>query len=613
MNRIENIKKIILNNLYVIGLVWKSSKIWVVLNMIDIIINPLRNLTIDVLLIGIIYNAIGETRNFHALFPVFFGILIFYLLNISFEAVLIGYINPIENLKIRKSIDKILMEKAAETPLSAYDDSRYYQEYIFSVQNCMETAKNAVMNLASFIAYFLGGLMSIGLIVSIEPVMIGFIVISMIYSSIIAIKRNKEDIDYSTNMSPIHVKEQFIHRAFYLKDYTKELRCFNLLPNLMFQKFITVEKENIHISKKYGRKFLKYSTLQTFSQRIVMYWLIMFLIIIIIFYKGAIEPGNILIMTTSIGTAALLIGAIFNTIPSIGKVSLFKDKLDHFMQRAQQEQISEAYNNPYMNMVSSIDSICFESVTFYYPGESRPALSNISFEVKKGERLAIVGLNGAGKTTIMKLLLNFYQPDSGAIYVNGIDIKQIPVSTYRKMFGVIYQDFNLYALSLQDNITLSNDNTDSERLKKVVYQSGLSFLAREDKTMNSQMTKEFYEDGMVLSGGERQKLAIARAIYGDTSVLLFDEITSSIDPETEFEIMQTIVKASEDKITLIISHKLSCVKDVSKIIYLEEGSIKETGTHQELIQLHEKYYTLFKQQADKFVQEETLKRREEWQ
>lgn len=177
-----------------------------------------------------------------------------------------------------------------------------------------------------------------------------------------------------------------------------------------------------------------------------MYWFIMLLIVMVSLYKGNIEPGDILIMTVSVGTAALLIGSIVNTIPTMTKHALYLEKLDQFMQREDGEKEINSNDHMVKNsfLIGHIYSIRFENVSFTYPNETEPSIKNISFEIKQNEKLAIVVLNGAGKTTIIKLLMNFYTPDSGKIYINDIDIKLIPKKQYKALFSTIYQDSTGY-------------------------------------------------------------------------------------------------------------------------------------------------------------------------
>lgn len=214
----------------------------------------------------------------------------------------------------------------------------------------------------------------------------------------------------------------------------------------------------------------------------------------------------------------------------------------------------------------------------------------------------------------MKLLLKFYVPDSGNIYVNGIDIREIDEQSYREAFGCVFQDVNLFAMPVYQNIVLGDQLDDWKALKEVLKKSGLSEQFPTEQACHAEITKELSEDGITLSGGNAQRVAIARALYQNTSVLLLDEATSAVDVETEQAIMDSVAKAGQDKITFLISHKLSCVRKADRILFLENGKIVESGNHQELTERKGKYYELFKKQADQFekeVVEQTLER-EEW-
>lgn len=599
------------SNFSMIRLAWNGSPAWVICNMLNIIINPLRNLTMDVLLIGYIFNAIHAGHSFTKMIPLFIGIGIFYIINLLFEAVLIAYVDPVGDIKIKQYIDGLLCRNAASVPLSSYDNADYYNDYIFSMQNSADIAKQAVNNMASFIAYTLGGLMGIGLIANIEPVMTVFIVFSILTSFFISSRRNKLNFKYRERIAGLQVKEQYIHRVFYMKDYAKELRSLKKLPDFLLNMFAKVEDENTELTKEYGKKSLFYSVMGIVNNRLLMYWLVMLLTIGIIYYRGNIEPGNLLIMTVSIGTAALLIGAIVNIVPAMNNIMMYHQKLTKFLEEPiGGHNVAETHKR----VIREIQSIRFHHVSFTYPNEKQAVLDDVSFEVQKNEKLAIVGVNGSGKTTILKLILKFYKPDSGNIYINGIDINEIDEVEYRKAFGCVFQDVNLYAMPARRNISLSEQTEDQEKLTEVIFESGLSKVFPTEKERDRHLTRELSDKGMILSGGNAQKVAIARALYQDVSVFLFDEITSALDPEMEKDILDRIDSAGKEKITVLISHKLSCTKDTDKIIFLEDGKIVETGSHHDLILRRGRYYSLFKLQSEQFekhTQEETL-REEAW-
>ena len=635
-------------NFSMIALAWRGSKIWVICTMIDIIINPLRNLTIDVLLIGYLYNAIEQGRKFSSLLPLFAVLLLFYTVNLIFEAVFIGKAEPVGEIKIQKYIDGYLCKSAAKVPIECYDNPQFYEKYIFSMENAADIAKKSVNNMASFIAYGLGGLMSIGLIANIEPVMIIFIALSIVFSLLISNYKKKVDLKYNEQITGLRHKEDYVHRVFYMKEYAKELRAFPELVEQNLDFFTKTEEEKYLLTKKSGKRKWIGSILNTLNNRTIMYWIVMLLTIVAISLRGNIEPGNLLIVTVSIATAALLINAIAWTIPEMHNIARYREKFLEFLSNAEEnyseknfkekeespdensknisssihtatkdgKAIKQIYTEPKKSnteinqlytatkdLNTGINQIQFDHVYFTYPGETKEILKDLSFQVSIGNPLVIVGENGAGKSTIFKLLLKFYKPDRGRILINGMDLSEIDTEKYRKMIGCVFQNVNMYALSLEENTVAADEKTDDKKLEESLKKSGLTDLTKDKENLKKELTKEFSSDGMVLSGGNMQRVAIARSFYQDVSMLLFDEMTSALDPETELEIMDTVRELGQKRIMIMISHKLSCVKQAAQILFLKDGAICETGNHLELMKKQGEYYKLFRYQSEKFEKE----------
>ena len=230
-------------------------------------------------------------------------------------------------------------------------------------------------------------------------------------------------------------------------------------------------------------------------------------------------------------------------------------------------------------------------------------MKNVNLTIKNKEKLAIVGYNGAGKTSLVLLLTRMYDPTKGTIYLNGIDIKKINYRDYLKIFSTVNQDFSLFAFSLLENIAIT-DNVPPEKkdvITELFKNNGMEErLQKLYKGLNTPITKTLYASGVDLSGGERQKVAIIRALYKDSPVLILDEPTSALDPEAEHEIYQKFAEISEGKLTVYISHRIYSTRFCDKIAVLENGEIKEYGTYQELMRLKGLYYDLFEQQAEYF-------------
>ncbi len=251
---------------------------------------------------------------------------------------------------------------------------------------------------------------------------------------------------------------------------------------------------------------------------------------------------------------------------------------------------------PVEKRIDNAYELSFEHVSFKYPGTEQYIIKDLSITFQIGEKLALVGRNGAGKTTLIKLLLRFYEPTEGRILLNGIDIGKYDQDEYMHIFSVVFQDFRLYHLPLDENIA-GSERVDEERVRRVLDQVGMS--ERISHMRDGIHTRLYHEtgDGEALSGGEAQKIAIARAIYKDAPFVILDEPTSALDPLAEAEIYENFNEMVGDKTAIYISHRMSSCKFCDKILVLEQGNIVESGTHEELMERQGSYYKLYQAQA----------------
>ncbi|NMB67135.1 MAG: ABC transporter ATP-binding protein [Chloroflexi bacterium] len=247
-------------------------------------------------------------------------------------------------------------------------------------------------------------------------------------------------------------------------------------------------------------------------------------------------------------------------------------------------------------------SIEFRNVSFRYPRTSNWAVENISFSLKPGEKVALVGENGAGKTTIVKLLARLYDPTAGDILMNGINIREIDQKEYYSFLGIIFQDFVRYDLSVKENIGMGQIDclNDLERITLAAKKSGAEKMIKKLPHGLDTVLGKTFEDGVDLSGGEWQKIALSRAFMRDTSILILDEPTSSLDARAEYEIFRKFGELSGGKMTIVISHRLSSAKMVDRILYLKNGRLIEQGTHADLLALRGEYFNLYNIQAERY-------------
>lgn len=247
------------------------------------------------------------------------------------------------------------------------------------------------------------------------------------------------------------------------------------------------------------------------------------------------------------------------------------------------------------------DAVVFDHVSFTYPRAAEPTLKDLCFTIKRGERLAVVGENGAGKTTMIKLLLRLYEPDEGTIYLGGRDIRTMSREETLKQFAVVFQDFKLLAFSVKENICIGPDG-DEERLHEVLRKLDLDkVLESTPHGVETSVYRLFDEEGVEFSGGERQKMAIARALYKDSPIVVMDEPTAALDPIAEAEIYGHLNQLVEHKTALFISHRLSSCKFCDRVAVFENGGVTQCGSHKELMAQEGLYRRMFAAQARYYV------------
>jgi ABC-type multidrug transport system fused ATPase/permease subunit len=240
----------------------------------------------------------------------------------------------------------------------------------------------------------------------------------------------------------------------------------------------------------------------------------------------------------------------------------------------------------------------FKNLNYIYPGAEKPAVDNINFKIKKGERLAIVGVNGAGKTTLVKLLCGLYYPTSGQVLLNGRDMREYNIDEYYTQFAAVFQEISLLPISISRFVSGNGENIDKDKVSKTLTLAGLDSVV--DALPNGTKTtlmKAIYDDGIDLSGGEKQKLMLARALYKDAPVIVLDEPTAALDPIAENELYMKYADLTQNKTSIYISHRLSSTRFCDRIMFIQDGKIMESGNHNELMEKNGLYANMFNIQS----------------
>lgn len=502
---------------------------------------------------------------------------------------------PKQREKLYFAIYKTIYEKAAKMDYEAYDNPEYYNDLVLAM-NSMNERANAVLSNTQDILTNIIGVFTIGaVIVTIDPVCLIFVVVCVAIMTPIGRLIAKVNVERTEAMTPYDRKNLYFSRVFYLQDYAKELR---------------LSGAGKMIEARYNKNI--YDRIKTIAPYLTRQWKLYFcqesLPMTILIYLGiTLLMGYKAIVTkeasmgdfaatfngaASISTSVFAITSQFAI--NIRENGLFVEKFRKFM-NAKEKMVSG--NNK--RFFEKPPVIKFENVSFKYPGTDKYVLKNINLEISPYKKIALVGYNGAGKTTLTNLLLRLYDVTEGAITLDGVNIKDWDINSYHRNFAAVFQDFSLFGATLGENVSM-NDSPDSKKAEKAL--EAASFDRELPNGTNSILLREFDDDGVSLSGGEAQKIAIARAFYKDCPFAILDEPSANLDPIAEYSLNQSMVKAAESKTVLFISHRLSTTVMADEIYMLENGEIIEHGSHNKLMELDGKYAYMFRLQAEKYME-----------
>jgi ABC-type multidrug transport system fused ATPase/permease subunit len=330
----------------------------------------------------------------------------------------------------------------------------------------------------------------------------------------------------------------------------------------------------------------------------------MYLLIANKVFHGDIMIGDYSLYTGALMSVSASVVGLIEHSAQIYEGTLFIDNLISFID--EKPTVVPSVSAPEKVAHGCPHTIEFENVSFAYPGKDKLVLKNINLKFRPGETVVLVGLNGAGKTTFIKLLTRLYDPTEGRILLDGKDLREYDTRDLYDMFGIIFQDFGKYAASVKENISFGDIRreraSDDEIFAAAKQANAEDFIERMPQSYDTPLMRYFEQEGIEPSIGQWQKLAIARAFYSDSDILILDEPTASLDPIAEQEIFTQFDRLRQDKTTIFVSHRLSSATVASKIVVLEYGELVEEGTHHELMEKKGRYYELFSTQASRYLE-----------
>lgn len=369
--------------------------------------------------------------------------------------------------------------------------------------------------------------------------------------------------------------------------YAKDTRLYNM-SGWLTQKFKSIWEKRLFWYKKYDGNMTRWKMAMNFigaASTLASYGITIYMIM-----KGSVGAGDFVMYFTSISDYG---NAVWGLSSNLSGFFWLRDNINFYRDYL---EIPDKFNHG-KGAALPIGQCELElkNVSYTYPNAEKPTINNISFKLHKGERLALVGLNGAGKSTLIKLMCGLYDPTEGEILLNGTDVRKFNREEYYTLFSTVFQDFDILPVTVSQNITQSEDTAYGgaaveDALKKSGLYEKVETLPQKEHTL---LAKSVFDDATDFSGGEMQKLALAKALYKDAPLLLLDEPTAALDPISEQEMYLRYAEFSKDKASVFISHRLASTRFCDNIILIENGGIAEQGTHSELMEKGGKYAELF--------------------
>lgn len=500
------------------------------------------------------------------------------------------------NRRLSYLVNKKLYEKIESIDYETYQSSEFLNNYQKVLDNGVSNMIDTYWNFSNIVERIIS-LLSLGTIFSlINPLIMVYGVVCGVIGYFISIKISKL---YHTNSekNKQNIRERgYVRRVFYLKEPAVDLRTTNI-NSLYLDMNDEIGDKVIKNIDKYILKVNIYSSLNEVLMQSILAFSLAFITSLVI------ETQNIVILASLVAAVSSLSNGIWSLSAAVSAIKesiIYKQ--DYYRVMDTECGLETTYDHN-ITSLGDFNKITFDNVFFGYG--DKPVLNNITLSINKGDRIAVVGENGAGKTTLVKLLLRLYDPNKGDIKYNNYNYKDIDPNLIRDNFNTVFQNYQIYAVSIAENVLMRKlENEDDERiveeaLKKVGL---LDKIKSYDEGIRTICTKEFDENGIEFSGGERQKLVLARIFASASPIILLDEPNSALDPLAEKHIFDEIFQYTKDKTLIFISHRFSTTVNVDKIYLFKEGEIFESGSHEELMNIQNgEYRRMFNVQAEEYI------------
>lgn len=596
----ESLAKAFGKNWYLMGLVWQVCPSRVIWSFLNPLIGHFRGIFVGIIFLEGIVGFLEKGVPFLETIPFLIGSLIVLVLTTLLHMYYFDVAGPASNQKMYERLHVNMLHKAADVELECFENPEFFNKYMKATSQIKSRAHTVMWTLPKIMVDLVAIIYLGYKTIKIDKFAILFALLPLISTYVLGNKINKIKYELYQENTPLWRQSEYVKRSVYQSEYAKELRLSSGFTLLMYY-FKDAMKQVVENIRKYGWKVGLLNCLSSsVNQVFIAAGSILYASVRLLYFKDIQASEYIVLINAISQIAQTLIGSAL-LLSKLQDNSMYIDNIKDFMEYEPKISGSQLGKSVDKNEVL----LKMENVGFSYFGSNKPVLEDVSISIRKGEKIALVGENGAGKTTLVKLLMRLYDPTSGKLTLNGTDIKDYAVSEYRDLFGTVFQDCKVLSLTVAENVLMRDvTEEDRPRIKEALENSGVYDKVQTlPKGMDTMLTRMFDPEGAVLSGGENQKIAIARVFAKDCEIAILDEPSSALDPIAEYEMYESMLKACKDKAVVFISHRLSSAVMADKIYMLEHGKVVECGSHEELMAKNGKYAEMFHFQAQNYVGE----------
>jgi ATP-binding cassette subfamily B protein len=553
-------------------------------------------LPVSVYLGAILVNRIAEARNhsipFSELLWIVFGLWIVVTLQRTISAYM-GYGRNLFVRRVELEAERRLLAKASKVDVGNFDNSNWHDRLARAKRDVSWRPGDLTWSVLGLSGNIVTIVLMASLLASLHYILVILAIGAAFLSLILESRVTSKLYEFYYKETPEERERGYIGDLLVQPRTTKEIRAYVLADYLLERHRNLSESlfKQRALMYKSGTRVSLLTGLVTGTTLAIAY-----LFVSIKGAEGLIDPGGVVLVIGAFTSVSSTLAQISSTFVSVDQHTTFLDDYFSFLSIDQQIRKTE---NPQALPTRLDQGIVLENVGFTYAGSSEPAIEGFNLTIKNGELIALVGENGAGKSTIIKLLLRFYDADKGSIRIGGVDLKNTDPEELRNRIGVLFQDYANYELTVRENVTMGRPYIEAsdDRVMESLKDSRSEWLVKKMPYGLDSKVGRLFEGGHDLSGGEWQRLALARIMYRNADIWILDEPTSALDPEAEAAIFAELKENLKGRIGIVISHRFSTVRIADRIAVIADGKVSELGSHAELMKAKGRYSELFELQA----------------